>query len=184
MKFTAFPVLAILVFIGNLQAATVTAFPNPAEVTLGDTFSVNILAADFDVVLDGGGLNIQYDPSIVQLNTAVVDTAVWDPLLSGVNGTIDNTSGNITGLYFSSFANVTGDFSIATLEFTATALGISPLQLSHYDANPFASGGTVTPVTLNNGSIVVSPVPLPAAGWLMLSGFGLLIGWSRHRFSW
>jgi hypothetical protein len=174
--------LAFFGLTGNIHAATIGTVSDRVEIELGETFSVDIMATDFDVVLDGGGLDIHFDPAIVQLDYATVDTAVWDPLNSGISGGIDNTNGEISGIHFASSEDVTGDFPIATLGFTATALGMSPLQLIPNDMNPFISGGAITPVTLENGAInVVAPVPLPAAAWFMLSGLGIFIGWSSRR---
>ncbi len=183
MKLRTYFALIFLGIFGNSQAATVGTLPNPAEVTLGETFSIDIIATGFDVVLDGGGLNIHYDPSVLRLNDVSVDTDVWDPDMSWVNGGIDNSNGEVTGIIFNSFDDVTGDFHIATLDFTATGLWMSPIELSQYDLNPFASGGAMTPVILENGAINVSPVPLPATAWLMFSGLGLLMGWGRQRIA-
>jgi hypothetical protein len=182
MKINTFLTVALMELVGNVYGATVSLSPSRAEVNVGDRFEVDIVGSGFDVVLDGGGFNVHFDPSVLQLDGVTIDANVWDPAFSYINGGIDNDTGDVTGLIFGSFTDNTGNFPIATLEFTAAALGSnSPLLLSLYDMNPFGSGGVdiTNTVVLGNGVVDVSAVPLPAAGWLMMAGLGLLM--SRRR---
>jgi hypothetical protein len=55
-------------------------------------------------------------------------------------------------------------------------LSLSVQALGDQNGNPLGAA-------LQNGSVTVAPVPLPAAAWLLVSGMARLSGFSRKRSS-
>lgn len=152
------------------EAATVRFEPSTLSVNLGSVFSMDIIAEDFTTTTEGGGLNLSFDQSIVNVNSVALDASVWEFFTN--TGTINNRTGMVSDMIFASFAGRTGNFDIGTVFFTAIGPGTSNLELTSSLLNPFAGGGDAIPVTLTDGS--VSVVPLPAALWFLLSGMGTL----------
>ena len=163
-----------------VNAATISFSPSASNVSTGSTFSVDIMGASFPIGFDGGSLNVSFNSSIIQVNSVSVDGGYWNFIAD--SGITDNTSGNISGIEFGRWGMGT-DFTIATLNITALASGISPLGLElngsanfpTFSADNASYGGLI----LNNGSVTVtgaSPVPVPAALWLFGSGLvGLFV---------
>lgn len=165
--------------ITNVSAAIVSFSPPSASVLVGQNFSLDIMG-NFpgSEAIDGGGLNLSFAPLIVNVTGVTVNEALFE--FSPSPGSINNAAGTVSDIIFNSFANTpTGNFLIATVNFTATGAGNSVLTLTESSLNPFALSGMPVPVTFATGS-VVSSVPLPAGIWLMLSGVGLL-GWKFRR---
>jgi hypothetical protein len=95
-------------------------------------------------------------------------------------GTIDNTNGELNEVRVSDFPGVTGGFTVATIEFLATGLGTSAIELTESIENPWASNGsTIDPVLLNISSVQV--VPIPAAIWLFGTSLFVLTVISKRR---
>jgi hypothetical protein len=147
-----------------------------SNVLVGQTFQVDIVGNNFNYILDGGGFDLSFNPSIVLVDSLVVDTTTWDFKTS--NGTLNPQTGTITNVYFNDFFNQnSGNFPIAIITLTALHEGSTPLTLSSAINFPFGSGGTQTFPTLNTGTVNVSGVPLPASVWLFgLSVFAWLLG--------
>jgi hypothetical protein len=92
---------------------------------------------------------------------------------------------NVFELSFDSVADLNqlqpGMFSLFTLFFHADALGTSALTLG-INALGDANGNALS-ANLVNGSVdvtQVTPVPLPAAGWLLVSGLAAAAGLRRR----
>lgn len=174
--------LAVSSLIGPAAyAASIDLTPISQAVNVGDTFFVDFVGKGFASPLDGGGFNLAFDPSVVRLDSVVIDTTKWEFLPSG--GLIDNTSGTATDISFNTFVNSNvGDFNIGRFNFTALAIGTSPFTMTDSAAFPFGSGGVPVNVTYNAGQAQV--VPVPAAFWFLLSGamglLGFRKGGSRH----
>lgn len=178
--------LLLLVFTCGLSAgahaALISLSPSLNSVDDGDTFILELIGTGFnDGDLDGGGVSISYDSSVINLNSVTVDTGTWE--FFSTSGTIDNGTGNVDGITFNSFQSRTGDLLFATLEFTAVGSGASALGLSEFSGNPFSSGGSAYPnITLDQSALVtVQSVPVPAAVWLFISGLGLLVTTQRRK---
>lgn len=152
------------------EAAMVRFDPSSLTVNLGNVFSMDIIAEGFTTTTEGGGLNLSFDQSIVNVNSVSLDATVWEFFTT--TGIVNNGTGTVSDMIFASFAGRTGNFDIGTVFFTAIGPGTSNLGLTSSLLNPFAGGGEVIPVTFTNGS--VSVVPLPAALWFLLSGMGTL----------
>ena len=166
----------------HVAAASIGWESSPSPIYVGDTFSVNILGSGFASNVDGGGVNFTYDSSIINVQSVTIDSA-WDPLISS-QGRTDNGTGAVDGLYVNTFGAVTGNFVVATVEFLATGVGTSGLDLTEYLLNPWASGGSPLNPGFNNGSLTVSAlsaVPVPAAAWLFGSGLLGLAGMARRK---
>lgn len=178
MKTLLAVVFTSLSVITGAQAATVGFSPFSTSVSVGQNFSLDIVG-NFpgSEAIDGGGLNLSFVPSIVNVTGVTINTALFEFVVD--SSTINNTVGTVSDIIFNSFANTpTGSFLIATVNFTATGAGNSALTLAESTLNPFALSGMPVPVTLTAGTnVTVASVPVPAALWLLLSSAGLL-GWT------
>lgn len=175
--------VSLLVAGGSIaNAATVSLSPSALDVSPLDAFSVDIIGTDFATNFDGGSLDLFFDPSILQVDNVTINAAPWE--FVAVTGTTDNVAGSITGMEFATFFGAGTDFTFATIDFTAISAGDSFLDIEkHVSFNfpDFSAGGVPYSVMLTDGSVSVSSVPLPAAGWLMLSGLAGLIGVSHRK---
>ncbi|MBI3546206.1 MAG: hypothetical protein HY081_06390 [Gammaproteobacteria bacterium] len=170
--------LTIIAFILNTacaQAALVSFSPSSNTVTLGQSFSMNIMG-NFSTgeTIEGGGLDLVFSPTVLSVSNVTINTALFD--FFSIPGTINNSTGTVSGILFNTFAGANGNFLIATVDFTAKASGNSSLLLSQSALNPFSSSsaGASLNVAYQPASVTVTTVPIPAAIWLMLSGLGLM----------
>lgn len=108
------------------------------KASVGSTVSVDVLMSGAPNT-EGGGIDVQFDPDLMQVNSVAVDGNTWT--FVNQNGDIDNAAGTVTGIIFSSYNGVSGDARIATLELEFTGKGKGEIVLSESDVNPFASNG-------------------------------------------
>jgi hypothetical protein len=171
---------ALLALSLQANAAVVLFNPSSTTVDVGQIFEVGVEGSDFDTELDGGGLNLSFDPNVLQV-LDVVFAPGWNFFVYA--GDIDNTRGTITGTEFNQFGSAkVGSFPILSYKFQAIALGTSLLQLTEYSGNPFASDGGLVPISFPVfGSI--SAVPEPGTYAMLLAGLGLLafLRMQRHE---
>lgn len=164
------------------EAATVGFQPITSTIAPGSSFSLNIVGQGFSTtdasaMLSGGTIDFSYNNSVIQVASVVVDP-YWDFLpASGSN----ISPGYWSGIGFDVFANnpIGGDFTIATVTFTSLGLGISPLDI--LSTSQFFSATTRLTPTLDSASVQVTPVPLPAAAWLLLGGLAGIVRVGHRR---
>ena len=141
------------VLASNAVADTVGFENNAYNVNEGDSFNVVVMGTEFDGSLCGGGINVNFDAAILELQNVTINSN-WE--FANQSGVISNTTGSVSEVLFSSFNGNTGDFPIATLQFKALAEGVSNLQLSGVASDPFASAGSVVPVSFSTSSVTVT----------------------------
>lgn len=176
MKTIAGSILAAVLAASSAHAATVSFSSPNVNVLAGDTFSIDVLGNfTVDEAIEGGGLNLSFDPTVLAVDSVTVNEALFDFFV--LPGTPDNATGKVTDTVFNTFAGASGGgFLIATYNFTAKAPGLSPLTLTESSANPFSSAaaGSSLNVAFTGATVTVEAVPLPAAIWLLTSGMGLM----------
>lgn len=174
--------IAALLFSSYLNAATITWDTTSNSVSESDIFSLDVVGQGFVSNVDGGGIDLTFDSSVLNVLSVTIDELVWDFGGAGINtGTIDNVAGTVNGIMVNTFSNVTGDFTVATIQFqTIGGIGsTSGLTLTEYALNPWASGGSAINPTFVGGN--VSVVPVPAAVWLFGSGLIALTSLARRK---
>lgn len=159
------------------QAQTVSVSPTHTNVTVGDSFSVDILATGFPDMIFGGGFNLAFDPTILKLDGIVIP-ASWEFAVS--TGLLDPAAGTVSDVYFNTFsAPIKGDFLTASLKFTAIGGGTSGIALSESPSFPFGNEfANAVAVTYVDGSVAV--VPEPNSLTLLLAGIAC-VGWATKR---
>ena len=164
--------IALLCGAQAAYAARVTSVADAASVRVGEEVTISVFGADFTSPLDGGGLDVQFPASLLQLDQVTIDP-IWNFMPS--TGTIDNQQGTLTALSFNAFPPVAlASFKIATLEFTAQNAGAAVVTLQDNDLFVFGSGGVQVPVDFSGAAVSVSVVPEPSAALLLLCGLGVL----------
>jgi ribose/xylose/arabinose/galactoside ABC-type transport system permease subunit len=173
-------IAGFLLFNHKAQAETVFLDPASASVIPTQVFTVDVKGTGFTNVLDGGGFDLSFNSSVLNVESIQVNTAIWE--FSPVNGAIDNVNGTIHDTEFNSFIHSnSGSFDIAQITFLTVGTGLSNLTLVENSNNPFAAGGNPVPVTFIGASITSSAaVPLPGAIWLFASAL-VGLGVSQRR---
>ncbi len=177
-----------LAAIAPSHAVVVSVNPAVSSATVGDSILVNIDIADlFDGVapsVSAFDISVAFDPGIVSFSQLAFGTGL-DVLGLGSSQIVTPSAGSVNAfeLSFDLPADLNtlqpGAFTLFTLTFDAIAAGSSNLSLT-LNALADADGAGLA-ATLVNGSVNVSPVPLPAAGWLLLTGIAGLAGMARRR---
>ena len=176
---------AFILSAGQSLAATIGFNNSSTSVNLGDAFSLTIQGSGFDPIV-GGGLNMTFNSSVLQVNSVTIDQSVFEFYIGGgtEEGLLDNTTGNLFNTSFNSFFGASGDFDIMTIGFTAVGAGSSSLNLSESALWTFADifGSPYgDQVVFESAMVNVSAVPVPAAVWLFGSGLIGLAGLARRR---
>jgi predicted anti-sigma-YlaC factor YlaD len=172
--------LAATLSIGTVQAQSLVLTPSSKDVSLGDTFTLQVAGKDFATQLVGGGFNLSFTAGLLELSSVAID-AGWE--LSPQGGLIDNASGTLTGAAFTTFvAPKAGDFSAATLTFKAIGPGIATIALAASSTFPFTDidVNAITP-HFGSATITSSSVPEPSSVALALAGVLLVRTASRRQ---
>lgn len=164
--------LAMVLLSSYLNAATITWSPTDSIVNQGDTFSLDVVGSGFVSNVDGGGVNLSFDATKLNVLSVTIDELVWD--FATDTGTIDNGAGTVEGIMVNALSDVTGDFIVATIQFQEISGGSflnSSIGITEYALNPWWSGGSAINPNFVNGTVTaVSTVPVPATVWLFGSG--------------
>jgi hypothetical protein len=185
-------VLSIFLYTTAANAATVAIGFNQGAFNsaIGNQFNVGIVGNyGGPETLAGGGFNLYFDATKLQLNSVSISPEAGD--FSYSNGIIDNNSGSAQDIGFASFWGLSGDFSIATLNFSVIGGGISQLLMSDsgsdvytwtnydYSAGPF--GDSVTPIFSSASVSAPTAVPLPASGVMAFSSILSLLFFKKRK---
>jgi hypothetical protein len=172
----SFPALALALAL-PAQAASVYLDPAAVAATPGDRLSLSLRGRDFGQTIEGGGVSLGFDPLVLQLESVVVDELTWD--FVATPGEVDNASGTLSDLTFSSLAGHSGSFPIAELSFRYLG-GDGAISMSESALNPFASNGEPASPPVALVGTHVSPVPLPTAAGLLASALAGLAAAGRR----
>lgn len=161
------------------QAQSVEVIAPTSSVTVGDTFTLDIVGKGFTDKIFGGGYDISFDASKLSL-ASISRPAFWE--LGGPEAVIDNAAGTATEFNFNTLSARNGDFLTATLTFKA--IGAGPVEVSLTDSPFWPYGNEASeaiPVSYKSASFAVAAVPEPESLLLALAGLGVFALRLRRR---
>lgn len=122
----------------GLSGPTVALSSKEFSAEVGETVTLDITMSDFPTS-EGGGVTVHFDPSMLNVSNVAINAETW----TFVNkiGEIDNNSGVVSDILFSSFQGVSSDCVVASIAFTAINSGNSEITLQSSLVNPFSSNG-------------------------------------------
>ncbi len=66
--------------------------PAGKTVNLGDTFSIILKGENFNLGMDGGSIDMAFDPMILKADSVSINSGFWN--FDASKGSIDNDAGN------------------------------------------------------------------------------------------
>jgi hypothetical protein len=140
-------------------ATAVSIEPIGSKVGVGDSFSVDIVV-DPDTNIAGAQFSLSFDAAVLMANSVQEGNLLSQdgaPTFF-LPGTIDNGAGTITnvaGAIALRGASVSQSGAVATVSFTATAVGASELHFGTVIVGNLQ--GQAVAITVNDGSVTVCP---------------------------
>lgn len=182
MKKSICALLAMLVLalgiVPSAGAFTITVVPQSSEVSLDAIFTVDVVASDLGAgaapSIGSFDLSVSFDPAILSVSGIAFGSGLDLGVFGSLTDVDDGTPGGINAFEVSLESTEDlntlqpGAFTLFTITFNANAAGTSALGL-FVNAIATAEADALVPDALNEASVSVAPVPLPAAGWLLLS---------------
>ncbi len=108
---------------------------SPAAV--GDPVVIEIIGTNFPL-LEGGGIDLAFDPSVLQIDRIELDPG-WE--FATRSGQIDNAGGSVDEILFTSYVGKSGDVKIATVYGSIVGPGETSFRIDVAGLFPFASDG-------------------------------------------
>ncbi len=186
--------------VGATQAASIWIEPTDlgASIIQGNSFQMDIYMDFTDEPTIGGGFDILFDPALVSYvsESFILSPQLGsDPLLSRDDSPqspplqqvlVDDNNGKIIGAAFGDLIGLTGPSLVGSLTFIADQVGFAQFGLEATEdplVGEFYSSFTLEPqvVSYSGREVEISPIPLPAAVWMMLSGLTGLGLLARRR---
>jgi PEP-CTERM motif len=174
-------VAALMSACAAVQAADLGLTPDAVFAPANTLFSLDVTGSGFVGGIVGGGFNLSYDPTRLQFNSLVLDTATWPDTIRSA-GLHDSASGTVSDVYFNNVSSTlpTGSFQVARLNFTSLSDLPSTVTLSPTVVYAW-SNALAEEVAVNYGSASINAVPEPGTWGLMAAGLAAVALRRRPR---
>jgi hypothetical protein len=156
---------------------------SPVEtIHVGDSFFLQFYGYDFDdLEIDGGGIDVQFDPRFLRLYTGGDESVVkFDGVWSFFSevGEVSPETGEIRNIVFNQLGrDVRKSFGIGHVKFLAIAPGTGVVELSSPEQSPFGANANAVDVEFQTLSFQIAPapaIPEPSTWMLVFTGLALV----------
>lgn len=174
--------LGVMFIASQVNAATIALTPSVTTVNTGDAFSLTVVGSDFVTDVSSGGVQLNWDPTLVTMTSTVADlnaSLFSNGLLDlGVTSVISGSSVVVGG----TFGTIPGTlFNFVTFNFQAISTANIDILNSAFGDWQDGAGQAVLDVNFVGATVLVNAVPVPAAVWLFGSGLIGLVGIARRK---